>query len=299
MHRGYRNSRILLRASDGELVSNTVVLRVMAVPWDFAVASRTSVVVRQGGTVLITQSNLLVEVNGEGPEVDTRYVITHPPRYGQIQWQGSSGEWKQTSTFSQRSVDWGQVRYCSKFKELQLENVTDHFKVNIEGRSSEELMFPVMVQWLKFTLLKNVPLEISKINRHVLNSDHLQAVTEVVEVAERELNFKLLTPPKKGKLLLGTEFLKTNSVFSQQNVTDSKISYEPQGRPRAHSQDTIRFLMVAEHMESKDYMFRINFKADKRRNYCNEQRIICKRRREINHKIGVICSNLRQSDFPV
>ncbi|XP_067586777.1 chondroitin sulfate proteoglycan 4-like [Pseudorca crassidens] len=237
----------------------------MAIPWDFAVASRTSVVIRQGGTVLITQSNLLVEVNGEGPEVDTRYVITHPPRYGQVQWQGSSGEWKQTSTFSQRSVDWGQVRYCSKFKELQLENVTDHFKVNIEGKSSEKLMFLVMVQWLKFTLLKNVPLEISKINRHVLNSHHLQAVTEGVEVAERELHFKLLTPPKKGKLLLGTKFLKTNSVFSQQNVTDSNISYEPQGRPRAHSQDTIRFFMVAEHMESKDYMFRINFKADKGR----------------------------------
>ncbi|XP_059772357.1 chondroitin sulfate proteoglycan 4-like [Balaenoptera ricei] len=266
VHRGHRNSRILLRASDGELFNNTVVLRVMAVPWDFAVANRTSVVIRQGGTVLITQSNLLVEVNGEGPEVDTRYAITHPPRYGQIQWQGSSGEWKQTSTVSQRSVDWGQVRYCSTFKELQLENVTDHFKfkVNIEGKSSEELMFPVMVQWLKFTLLKNVPLEISKINRHVLNSDHLQAVTEGVEVAERELHFKLLTPPKKGKLLLGTKFLKTNSVFSQQNVTDSKISYEPQGRPREHPQDTFRFLMVAEHIESKDYTFRINFKADKR-----------------------------------
>ena len=109
VRRDHRNSWILLRASDGELVSNTVVLRVMAVPWDFAVANRTGVVVRQGGTVLITQSNLLVEVNGEDPEVDIRYAITHPPRYGQIQWQGSSGEWKQTSTFSQRSVDWGQV----------------------------------------------------------------------------------------------------------------------------------------------------------------------------------------------
>ncbi|XP_057396332.1 chondroitin sulfate proteoglycan 4-like [Balaenoptera acutorostrata] len=125
-------------------------------------------------------------------------------------------------------------------------------------------MFPVMVQWLKFTLLKNVPLEISKINKHISNSDHLQAATEGVEVAERELHFKLLTPPKTGKLLLGTKFLKANSVFSQQNVTDSKISYESQGRPREHSQDTFRFLMVAEHIESEDYMFKINFKADKR-----------------------------------
>uniref|UniRef100_A0A8C6CG16 Laminin G domain-containing protein n=1 Tax=Moschus moschiferus TaxID=68415 RepID=A0A8C6CG16_MOSMO len=266
VHRGHPNSRILLRANDGELVSSTVVLRVMVIPWDLAVANRTGVAVQQGGSVLITQSNLSVEVNGERPEVGTRYVITHPPRFGQIQQQGPGGEWKQISTFSQRSVDQSQIRYCATFKDLQLENVTDHFKfkVDIEGKSSKELVFPIMIQWLKFTLLKNVALEISKINRHVLNSDHLQAVTEGVEVAERELHFKLLTPPKKGKLLLGTEVLQTNSVFSQQNITDGKISYEPQERPREHSQDIFRFLMVAKHIESKDYTFRINFKTERR-----------------------------------
>uniref|UniRef100_A0A8C0AH98 Laminin G domain-containing protein n=1 Tax=Bos mutus grunniens TaxID=30521 RepID=A0A8C0AH98_BOSMU len=266
VHRGHPNSRILLRANDGELVSSTVVLRVMAIPWDLAVANRTGVVVQQGGSVLITQSNLSVEVNGERPEVDTRYVITYPPRFGQIQQQGPGGEWKQISTFSQRSVDRSQIRYCTTFKDLQLENVMDHFKfkVDIEGKSSEELVFPITIQWLKFTLLKNVALEISKIKRHVLNSDHLQAVTEGVEVAERELHFKLLIPPKKGKLLLGTEVLQTNSVFSQQNITDGKISYEPQERPREHSQDSFRFLMVAKHTESKGYTFRINFKAERR-----------------------------------
>ncbi|XDA84878.1 hypothetical protein R6Z07M_014665 [Ovis aries] len=266
VHRGHPNSRILLRANDGELVSSTVVLRVMAIPWDLAVANRTGVAVQQGGSVLITQSNLSVEVNGERPEVDTRYVITYPPRFGQIQQQGPGGEWKQISTFSQRSVDRSQIRYCTTFKDLQLENVTDHFKfkVDIEGKSSEELVFPITIQWLKFTLLKNVALEISKTNRHILNSDHLQAVTEGVEVAERELHFKLLSPPKKGKLLLGTEVLQTNSVFSQQNITDGKISYEPQEKPRKHSQDIFRFLMVAKHIESKDYTFRINFKAERR-----------------------------------
>lgn len=85
-----------------------------------------------------------------------------------------------------------------------------------------------------------------------------------MEVAEREPHFKLLAPPKKGKLLLGTEVLQTNSVFSQQNITDGEISYEPQERPREHSQDIFRFLMVAKHIESKDYTFRINFKAERR-----------------------------------
>ncbi|XP_038354044.1 chondroitin sulfate proteoglycan 4-like isoform X1 [Canis lupus familiaris] len=267
VHRGHRNSRILLRASDGELVSNTVVLRVMAVPWDFEVVIRTGAVVQQGGAVLITQSDLSVEVNGEPHEMETRYAITHPPQFGQIQRQGSSGEWKQVSTFSQRSIDRGRVRYHSTFRGLQLENITDHFKfkVNIEGKISEELMFPITVHWLKVILLKNVPLKVNKISRQILNSDHLQAVTEGVDVTQRELHFKLLTPPKKGKLLVGNKILKTNSIFSQQNISDSKISYEPQERLREDTQDTFRFLIVAKHIESKDYTFRINFEADKTR----------------------------------
>ncbi|XP_005392771.1 PREDICTED: chondroitin sulfate proteoglycan 4-like [Chinchilla lanigera] len=267
VHRGLRNSRIVLRASDGELTSNTAVLRVLAVPWDFEVAHRTGVVVPQGGTVLITRSNLSVEVNGEHHEMETLYDITHPPQFGQIQRWGSHGEWKQVSSFSQHSINKNRVRYYSTSKELQQRNVTDHFKfrVNIEGKVSKELIFPVTVQWLKFKLVKNVPLEISTMSKEVLNSDHLQAATEGVEVAEREIHFKLLTPPKKGKLLFDNKVLKTNSIFSQKNITDSQISYEPQQRPREDSQDTFKFLIVAKHIESKVYIFRMLLKANKTR----------------------------------
>ncbi|EHB17291.1 Chondroitin sulfate proteoglycan 4 [Heterocephalus glaber] len=267
VHRGLRTSRVVLRASDGELVSNTVVFRVMAVPWDFEVVNRTGVVVPQGGTVLITQSNLSVEVNGEHHAMEAHYDITHPPQFGQIQRWGSRGEWKQVSSFSQRSINKSRVRYYSTFEELQQENVMDHFKfrVNIEGKVSKELMFPLTVQWLKFTLVKNVPLEISTINKEVLNSDHLQAATEGVEVAEREIHFKLLIPPKKGKLLLDNKILKKTSIFSQKNITDSQISYEPLERPKEDSQDTFKFLIVAKHIESKDYIFRVLLKADETR----------------------------------
>ncbi|XP_048224051.1 chondroitin sulfate proteoglycan 4 isoform X2 [Perognathus longimembris pacificus] len=265
VHRGHQNARIVLRASDGELVSNTAVLRVMAVPWDFEVAHRTGVAVLQGGTVLITQGNLSVEVNGEQHEMETHYVITRSPQFGQIECKGLDGEWKQVNTFSQRSIDQSRVQYHSTFKELQQENITDHFKfkVHVEGKMSKELIFPVTIKWLKFTLLKNVPLEIRNTHKQVLNAEHLQAATEGVEVAESELHFKLLAPPRRGKLLLGRKVLKRNSIFSQKYIIDSKISYEPKDSSREDSQDTFRFLILAEHIESKEYTFRINFKANK------------------------------------
>ncbi|CAH6787662.1 RGD1561161 [Phodopus roborovskii] len=265
VHRGNRNARIVLRATDGELVSNPVVLRVMAVPWDFEVAGSTGVAVQQGGTVLITRTDLSVKVNGEQHEMDTRYDITRPPQLGQIQHRASTGEWKQASTFSQRSIDRGRIRYYSSFKEPQQENVTDHFKfkVMVEGRESKELLFPVTIRPLKLTLLKNIPIEISNVNKKVLDSGHLQAATENVEVAEWELCFKLLSPPKKGNLVLGNEVLQTSSIFSQKNITDSMVSYEPRGAPREDSQDTFSFSIIVKHIESKDYTFRVILKADK------------------------------------
>ncbi|XP_066216221.1 chondroitin sulfate proteoglycan 4-like [Saccopteryx leptura] len=267
VHRGHRNSRILLRASDGELVSHTVVLRVMAVPWDFEVATRTGVVVPQGGTVLITQRNLSVVVNGELQDMETRYVITHRPQFGQIQRLGSSGAWKQVGTFSQRSIDQARVRYCSTFRELQREDVSDHFnfQVTVEGRVSDELTFPMTVRWLKLTLLRNVPLESDTPNRQVLSSDHLQAVAEGVDVARGELHFKVLTPPKKGALLLGKEVLKANSLFSQQNITASEISYTPRDRPRVDALDSFKFSVVAKHIESNNHTFTINLRAGRTR----------------------------------
>ncbi|KAK2492538.1 hypothetical protein MC885_020487 [Smutsia gigantea] len=94
VHRGHLNSWILLRARDGELVSNTVVLRVTAVPWEFEVASRTGVTVPQGGRVLITQRNLSMKVNDERHEMETRYAVTHPPQFGRIQRQGLKNDEK-------------------------------------------------------------------------------------------------------------------------------------------------------------------------------------------------------------
>lgn len=224
---GHPNSRILLRANDGELVSSTVVLRVMAIPWDLAVIGLVwhySRVVRFWLHRATCRWRLMVSALGGHPLCYHLSTSLWPNSAARARWRVG----KQISTFSQRSVDRSQIRYCTTFKDLQLENVTDHFKfkVDIEGKSSEELVFPITIQWLKFTLLKNVALWISKTNRHILNSDHLQA-WQRVEVAERELHFKLLSPLRE-ELLLGTEVLQTNSVFNQQNITDGKISYEPQ-----------------------------------------------------------------------
>uniref|UniRef100_A0A452H3P3 Laminin G domain-containing protein n=1 Tax=Gopherus agassizii TaxID=38772 RepID=A0A452H3P3_9SAUR len=264
VHTGVKNSRIVLRASDGEKMSNTVVLRVMAVPLDYKVVNNTGIKVLQGNAALITLSHLAVETNAIQQEMEIRYEITESPQFGEIQRQHSSREWKQVNIFSQRSIERSRVRYCSIFKALQLENVTDHFKfkVHIGNTISDELMFPITVKWLRYNLLKHVPLEIEKTKKKCLNSDNLFAVMMDIEIPESELNYKLLSLPKKGQMLLKNQALKKNSTFSQKSIIDHEVEYELINRPHENTQDSFRFLVFTKYLESNVYDFKINIKAE-------------------------------------
>ncbi|NXG03411.1 CSPG4 protein, partial [Sakesphorus luctuosus] len=264
VHTGVKNSRVVLRASDGEKVSNTVVLRVMAVPLDFRVVNNSGINLLQGVTAIIRPRHLAVETNAILQELEIRYEITEPPQFGQVQRQHSRGEWKQVNSFSQRSLQRGRVRYCSTFKEIQLENVTDQFKfkVSVEDRVSEEYTFPIEVKWLRYSLLKHAPLKIEKSKKKHLNSDNLFAVVADVEIPEEELHFKLLSLPRKGQVLLNDQPLKKDSVFSQKDIIDQKVAYELISRYHEDNYDTFRFLISTKYLESNLYDFEIYIKSD-------------------------------------
>ncbi|KAK6494818.1 chondroitin sulfate proteoglycan 4-like [Huso huso] len=264
VHSGVRNSRIVLRVSDGDKVSNTVVLRIMAIPLDYNIANNTGVEVTQGEVALIGTNHLAVQTNAVKQELDLRYDIIEPPKYGEVQRWHSSGEWKPTNTFSQRTLERERVRYVSTYQELQSSNATDNFKckVSIGSLASEELFFPVTVKWVQYKLLKNSALEIDKVRRVALNSEHLHAIVEGVTVAENNLYYRLLTLPKKGKLLLNNKVLKKNSTFSQRNVTEQKVEYELVERPREDSKDMFTFQVLSKHAHSGAYDFKLAIKAD-------------------------------------
>lgn len=264
VHTGVRNSRIVLRANDGEKVSNTVVLRVMAIPLEYRVVSNSGIKLVQGATALITSKHLTVETNADLQELEIQYEITVAPQYGEVQRQHSRGEWKQVSSFSQRSIQRSRVRYCSTFKEVQRENITDQFKfkVSIGNRISEEYVFPVQVKWLRYRLLKYAPLEIEKSKKKYLNSDNLFAVLMGQEVPEDELHFKLLSLPKSGDILLNDQSLKEYSVFSQKDIADQKVAYQLMSNYCEDNHDSFKFLISTKYLESNIFDFEIYIKSD-------------------------------------
>lgn len=262
VHTGVKNSRIILRANDGEKMSKAVVLRVMAVSLDYRVVNNSGINLLQGVTALIRPRHLAVETVPQELKVRIRYEITEPPHFGQVQRQNSKRVWEQVNSFSQLSLQRGCVRYYSTFKHIQLENVTDHFKfkVSIENRISEEHTFPIEVKWLRYSLLKHAPLEIEKSKKKYLNSGNLFAVIVDLEVPEDEIHFKLLSLPKNGQILLNDQPLKNGSVFSQKDITDQKVAY---GLIQYHEDyDSFRFLISTKYLDSNSYDFEICIKSD-------------------------------------
>ncbi|XP_010176891.1 PREDICTED: chondroitin sulfate proteoglycan 4-like, partial [Mesitornis unicolor] len=264
VHTGVKNSRIVLRASDGEKVSNIIVLRVMAVPLDYRVVNNSGIELVQGVTALITSRHLAVETNVNLQELEIRYEITEPPQFGEIQRQHSKGEWKRVNSFSPCTVQRSRVRYSSTFKQVQLENVTDQFKfkVGIGNRISEEHTFPVKLKWLRYSLLRYAPLEIEKSKKKYLNSNNLFAVIMNLEIPKDELYFKLLSLPKNGQILLNDWPLKKYSVFSQKDIADQKVAYELISRYHEDSRDSFRFLISTKYLESNLYDFEVYIKPD-------------------------------------
>ncbi|XP_064792410.1 chondroitin sulfate proteoglycan 4-like [Oncorhynchus masou masou] len=264
VHTGARNSRIVLRVSDGDKVSNTVVLRIMAIGLEYKIGNNTGLEIIQGEVSVISNKHLAVQTNAVKQVVDIRYDVVEPPQYGELQRLHSSGEWKPTGSFSQRLLEKERLRYLSTFQEIQTANATDYFKckVTVAGRVDTELVFPITVKWVHYNLVRNVMADIDKVRKVTLDSQYLYATVDVVTLSEDDLHFRVLSSPKKGQLLLVNELLKKNSTFSQRNVTDRKVQYELVDRPYEDTSDTFKFHVFSKHAQTQSYNFQISIKAD-------------------------------------
>ncbi|XP_063818003.1 chondroitin sulfate proteoglycan 4-like [Pseudophryne corroboree] len=264
VHHGVKNARLVLRVNDGDKVSNTVVLRILAVPLNYKVVNNSGIVVTQGGNALIQTSNVAVETNAVNQDIEIKYDIIVMPRFGQIQRRSSGNEWKLATSFTQRALERDRVRYLSTYKEIQESDVMEKvtLKVTVANRSSEDVVFPIKVQWLKYTLLRNVPLNIESAKKTIIGYDNLHAVVEGIKMEDKDIYYKLQSLPGKGKILDKNEVLNENAMFTQGDVTEGKIEYELSNPHHEDTQDFFNFILFTKHAESKLYTFTINIKAD-------------------------------------
>ncbi|KAG9488246.1 hypothetical protein GDO78_007836 [Eleutherodactylus coqui] len=264
VHGGVKNTRLVLRVTDGDKVSNTVVLRILAVPVEYKIANNTGIEVIQGSSAFLNTRNLTVETNAVNQDVEIRYDITELPKYGHIQRKSSTNEWKSVASFTQRSLERDRIRYLNSFKGIQETNVMDSFKfkVNIANHSSAEFLFPIKVQWLTYVLIKNLPLNIENAKKATVGYDHLQAAVEGLNMDDLLIYYKIQSLPSKGSIMNRNNILGKDDMFSQMDIMEGNLEYVLSKPPREDSQDSFEFTLFTKYAQSGPFTFNINIKAD-------------------------------------
>uniref|UniRef100_UPI0037E72B16 chondroitin sulfate proteoglycan 4-like n=1 Tax=Semicossyphus pulcher TaxID=241346 RepID=UPI0037E72B16 len=264
VHTRLPTSRLALRVSDGQRLSNTVVLRIMALPLEHKLVNNTGLEVNQGEASVISTVNLAVEVNVADQALEIHYDITELPHFGELQRLHSNGDWKPTTSFSQNLLKKERIRYISTYHGLQTQNnITDHFrcKISVGTKATEEVMFPILINWIHFKITRS-KLEVNGVLSTAVTPEDLHVISKGVKLNESDLFFRLLTVPKKGQLYLNNKVLRRKSTFSQKNVTDGLVKYELHSRLHYDARDTFSFQVFTTHAFSTIYDFRINIKTE-------------------------------------
>lgn len=236
----------------------------MAVPLGHQLVNNTGLDVGQGRSAVITTNHLAVHVNAADQGFDIQYDITERPRYGDLQRLHSSGDWRSTTSFSQKLLERERIRYLNTYYGLQSQsNVTDQFKckVRIGSRVTEEVVFPIVVHWVHFKVTRS-KMELNGVQEAVITSEHLHVISKGVKLNESELYFRFLTVPKKGQVSLNSKVLEINSTFSQKNITNGMVKYELLNKVQEDTRDTFSFQVFAPQANSTSYDFRINIRAE-------------------------------------
>lgn len=243
--------------------SNTVILKIMAVALEHKLVNNTGLEVSQGGTVLITTNNLAVQVNVANQEAEIKYEVTAHPRYGAIQQFDYNGNWKLTSSFSQRLLDKGWLRYINTHYGLQTQNITDQFTcaISIGSDLAEEVKILVTVRWIQFKVTRS-KIEVNSVQSATVTPEDLHVIAKGTKLSEGDLYYRIMTLPTKGRLSLNHRALPKNSTFSQKNITDGLLKYQLLSKVQEDTRDTIGLKVFSRLASSAAFDFRINIKPE-------------------------------------
>lgn len=232
-------------------------------PLEHSLVNNTGLEVNQGGASVITTRNLAVKVNVAEQAVEIQYDLTELPRYGELQQLHSGGDWKPTTSFSQKLLEKERIRYVNTHRGLQPQNATDGFKFNIsvDSLATDEAVFLIAVRWIHFKVTRS-KMEMSGTRAVSVSPEDLHVVSKGVKLNESDLHFRILAAPKKGRLLLHATTLQRNSTFSQKDVAEGALRYELLHAVHDDTRDIVSFQVFSEHADSTPHDFRINIRAD-------------------------------------
>ncbi|KAH9492953.1 hypothetical protein Btru_023914 [Bulinus truncatus] len=228
-----------INVTDGVATSSSVDLRFRVEELKLFVRNNTGIYSSYGSISLITAANLSTITNVPLEDLEVRYNITVLPTQGMLQrLEHSTSQWMNVTTFTQRHIDSGRIRYLH----LPGRNFTLYdsfiFEVTSKSQTSEPSVFRITFKTVTLSIEQNYNLMLNHAHYGKLTNKTLSVVSDANDFNPKNIQFMLIRCPQYGSFyLIKQNFnshilferyqpLQLDSVFTQQDINNGFLYYK-------------------------------------------------------------------------
>ena len=254
-------SRIVLRASDGQHKSVLESFRIEAAQLELEVANLTRLRTNPAAAQVIKPANLAMVTNDPEDFFEVSYLVTTPPRFGEVQRQDPTGMWISSSTFTQSDIREGSVRYIASHA---TQKKYDQIGLSASSGAATKpgIYLPVEIVITSVEVVVNTGLVLNIVGKGFLTSQNLSSeATNVLD--DSPISYQIVRSPVNGyvmKHLVGE--LSEGDDFTQDDIEAGLISYNLNGKFYESFNDTLLFRAAVSSAQSEVQEFVITYFPD-------------------------------------
>ena len=269
VHRGPVNQHLMLRVSDGKETSDSYLLNIVAVSIRLRAVRNTGLDVQLSRSwVVITSDNLTFSCGAVHQNIDVRYELLTTPRYGDVQRWQHGVEWLTVTTFTQRQINDGRIRY-------QLRNATmttqtsDRLRFRVGAltvRGSDQYVLDVNIVNSRVELSRSTGLKLLDGARQgVITASQLRAVSSDQSHSPVDIIYRIVSTPRRGHMLLTSTAghralpLHVTDNFTQADIDAERVFYRLQLALMMRITDDFEFQLFTPHAQSNVALFEFQY----------------------------------------
>ncbi|CAI9720454.1 Hypothetical predicted protein [Octopus vulgaris] len=192
---------IRIYVTDGFSKSKDTNIIIRAMKLKLTIKANTGLYLPLGSHSLITSNNLSFSTNVPNRNLEIRYIINEGPYYGEIQRRKhENNAWLPVTTFVQRHIDAGRIRYFSKPFNSTPDSDIFKYTVTCQDAQTNVEAFRIKFVGVQLSVVANKKLVLRYTMSKVLSTKYLNVKLNTQRIPPREVFFTIVRPPSYGNL---------------------------------------------------------------------------------------------------
>ncbi|XP_051975957.1 chondroitin sulfate proteoglycan 4-like [Xyrauchen texanus] len=274
VHRGGAVTELTLQVSDGDLISQSTTFNIVITQPQINLVTNTGLMLTQYSSAVIGIQNLAISAT---PKIgDVVYNVTQLLRFGELQLISDDGVPKRVMLFHQSDLEQKRLKYIpdliADLESTQTEYI--HFNAHLGEVTLPDNTFIIKIMPTNVEITKMVPLRVEDGQPKVIGPEELEAVVRDSTSDSRSIRYTILSGPALGVLMLLDKELSDSDTFTQEDILNGHISYNPRVHRSVDVTDQFQFNVFAEDQYSRVYTYPITIQADSDLTVLTNERLV-------------------------